>query len=158
MMTASSNPTSSIRKKIGGSIKIEDIFTKERLQECEAIIEKAHEDFIKEVVEMWEVILVDFITLSSNPDRSADIIKKIAADAFTIKGKLDELGYGLGMNIAKSLYDFAVKDTTPERHMTIYSKHVDAINTVLKKNIKGDGGVVGEEMLKALSALIGKLG
>lgn len=155
-MNNPSIPVSSIRKKIG-AIKIEDIFTKERLKECEAIIEKAHEDFIKEVIEIWERILVEFITLSSNPEQREVIITRIANEAFTIKGKLDELGYGLGMNIAKSLYDFASKDTNPECHMTIYSKHIDAINTVLRKSIKGDGGAVGNEMLQALDTLIKKL-
>lgn len=159
MTSSDAKPTSTIRNKIGSGIRMQDVFTKERMQECESIIEKAHEDFFKDVIEIWGSILVNFMSLSANPEKSPAIVKQIAADSLAIRGKLDEVGYGLGMKVSKSLYDFASNDKNPQfnDHVLIYSKHIDVMNTIIKYNLKGDGGVMGQEMMQALNALIKKL-
>ena len=149
--------SSAIRKKIGNKVNMRDIFTPEKLKECEAIIEKAHTDFLQDALDIWKLIINNFAELTANPDESHAIIKKIADNSLAIKGKLDAVGYGLGMKIAKSLNEFATNDTSPQKHMVIYGKHIDAMNTVIRANLKGDGGAIGTEMTQALSALIKKL-
>jgi hypothetical protein len=153
----SDDTVSSIRKKIGDSVRMEEVFSKERIQECQVIIDNAHVNFFKDVLDLWQVMINDFASMREDPAQAYVITQKIASEAFEIKGKLDEVGYSLGMNIAKSLYDFAINDSTPEKHMVIYSKHIDAMNTVIKSNLSGNGGEIGDNMLEALEALIKKI-
>lgn len=155
--TQSLNTTSAIRKKIGKNVKMDEVFTREKIQECESIIEKAHATFFNDVLDIWQSMIEDFALLSENPEKNALTTKKIAENASKIKGKLDAVGYSLGMKIAKSLQEFSEKDKTPQQHMIIYSKHIDAMNTVIKNNMKGDGETLGREIIKALNALIRKL-
>lgn len=149
--------SSAIRKKIGNKVNMRDVFTPEKLKECEAIIKKANTDFLKDALDVWKLIINDFAELTENPSESHKILPKIAQNSLSIKGKLDAIGYGLGMKIAKSLHEFAVNDTFPQKHMVIYGKHIDAMNTVIRANLKGDGGAIGSEITQALSALIKKL-
>ncbi len=151
------SPTSNVRKKIGNKVNMNDVFTPDKIKECQSIIQKAHESFFNDVLEIWQLIINDFAELAENSKSSSQIIQRIAKHSLEIKGKLDAVGYGLGMKIAKSLHDFALNDTTPQKHMVIYGKHIDAMNTVIRSNLKGDGGVMGNEIMKALSALIKKL-
>lgn len=149
--------TSSIRKKIGKNVSMHDVFTPEKIKECEAIIERANDNFLKDALDTWQSIIHDFATISDSSDDNLSAIKKIAEHATEVKGKLDAVGYGLGMKIAKSLHDFAENDSVPQKHMVIYGKHIDAMNTVIRSNLKGDGGAMGNEIMQALAALIKKL-
>jgi len=150
--------TSAIRKKIGGKVKMEEVFTPEKIMECQSIIEKAHDNFLKDALEIWQKIINDFAELSKNPENNGiKVIRNISQNAVEIKGRLDAVGYSLGMRIAKSLNEFAAQDSNPQRHLVIYGKHIDAMNTVIRTNLKGDGGAMGNEMIKALTALIKKL-
>lgn len=151
------SPTSAIRKKIGKNVNMHDVFSPEKIKECDAIIERANNEFLKEALGIWQSIIHDFGDLYANPDASLPILKKITKSSLEIKGKLDAIGYGLGMKIAKSLHDFAEKDCVPQKHMVIYGKHIDAMNTVIRSNLKGDGGAIGSEIMKALAILIKKL-
>lgn len=152
-----SNSISTARQKAAEPAKLQDMFTAERMRDCEAILGKPREGVFKDALGAWEAILVNFMVLSSNPEKSPTIVKVIARDAFIVKEKLGAIGYSLGAQIADSLYEFAAKDKNPQYHAVIYSKHIDTINTIIKFNLKGDGGAAGKEMTNALSILIKKI-
>lgn len=89
---------SAIRKKIGKSVKLEEIFTPEKIRECQSIIEKAHEGFHKDILDIWQFIINDFSEFTKNPKQGSTLITQINKNAFLIKGKLDAVGYNLGHN------------------------------------------------------------
>ncbi len=99
--------------------------------------------------------------LSPDPDSRQSNKKHIAninRIAHELRGQSGTFDYPLITKLSKSLYE-ATSD--PERHITddrkkLIDAHVDAIRTVFKNRITGDGGEVGLALLRDIEVAVRK--
>ncbi|MBT4711333.1 MAG: response regulator [Alphaproteobacteria bacterium] len=92
--------------------------------------------------------------LSSDGGQSVKLLAELNNVAHELRGQGGTFGYPLVTEFAQSLFqattDSRVKVT--DNHMEFYKAHIDAINVVMTNKVKGDGGEVGQSLLKGLEA------
>jgi chemotaxis protein histidine kinase CheA len=92
--------------------------------------------------------------LSTGGSQSAKLLAELNNVAHELRGQGGTFGYPLVTEFAQSLFqattDSRVKVT--DNHMEFYKAHIDAINLVMTNKVKGDGGEVGQSLLKGLEA------
>jgi hypothetical protein len=150
-------PDNTLRKKIGRRVALADIFTAEKLQHCQQLLDQAQKEFIQEMETQLNEIGSAYIKAMENPAQVEEALKKAAETIFIIKKRMESLNFVFGYSVAKSLSDYL--QATPTRDsdsMIVVCKHLAVLNIILKDSIKGDGGVVGKEMMGNLQSLIQK--
>ena len=89
----------------------------------------------------------------SQPD-NASHLSDIYAVCHNIKGQGGSFGYDLITNVGKSLCDYIHDaESASERKLKIIEAHLTAIKFILDRDIKGDGGEVGEQLQAKLRSL-----
>lgn len=88
------------------------------------------------------------------PD-NADAVKDIFGVCHNIKGQGGSFGYELMTSIGHSTCDF-IRDTdgASEAMLKIVEAHLAALEFVIEKGIKGDGGDAGRGLLEKLKAYV----
>jgi len=94
-------------------------------------------------------------TAREQPALRADSIKEIYGIAHNLKGQGSSFGYPLITRIGQSLCLM----TRPARAFSdadlgIMQGHLDAIRLILAKEIKGEGGAVGDKLAARLETLV----
>jgi hypothetical protein len=94
-------------------------------------------------------------TAREQPAARADSVKEIYGIAHNLKGQGSSFGYPLITRIGQSLCQL----TRPERAFSdadlgIMQAHLDAIRLILAKDIKGEGGAVGDKLAARLETLV----
>ncbi|MBE7636716.1 hypothetical protein GUA87_07645 [Sneathiella sp. P13V-1] len=81
--------------------------------------------------------------------------KSINEIAHEMKGQGGTFGYPLVSTFGDSLYDFTGPNAgLSDNHVQIIKAHVDAMKATINGRIQGDGGQIGQELKKMLSAAI----
>jgi len=151
-------PNQTIRKKIGQSVQLHSIFTPEKIKDCQEIVDKACDNFSEEALNNLAVIELEYTKAVANIANSKSYIKNIANMVFALKGQAETLGFTLGYEVAKSLHDYILRSFKGDKEsLLVIRKHLDILETVLKENIRGDGGAMGSELLEHLTKLIKKM-
>jgi hypothetical protein len=100
--------------------------------------------------------LREAITLArSDPDALPRAISDIYKCALDLKGQGGGFGYDLITSVGNLLTKFMeVRETVSPRDFEIICAHVDAMQAVIRQNIKGDGGKIGNQIVDGLSELV----
>lgn len=152
-------PDNKLRRKIGVNVLLDDIFTPERIKECQEMLDTVHEGFLREMQQEIIVLGDEYMHAADHAEQQAALLEKSVERAFNIKSRMESLGFSFGFEVAKSLYRFLCD--TPlcnEENITVVCKHVAVLNLIVKEGITDDGGHLGREMLADLQKLIKKVG
>jgi hypothetical protein len=151
-------PNQTIRKKIGQGVQLHNIFTPEKIKECQEIVDKACANFSKEALDNLAIIELEYTKVAGNIANSKPYIDNICKMVFALKGQAEALGFTLGYEVAKSLHDYLLRPfRSDQESLLVVRKHLDILETVLRENILGEGGAMGRELLEHLAKLIRKM-
>tara|TARA_R110002072_G_scaffold65907_1_gene162873 strand:+ start:2175 stop:2657 length:483 start_codon:yes stop_codon:yes gene_type:complete len=93
------------------------------------------------------------------PDTLPQAIADIYKYALDLKGQGGGFGYDLITSIGDLLTKFMEeRDQVSHRDFEIICAHVDAMQAVIRQDIKGDGGKIGNQIVDGLSELVLKTG
>lgn len=152
------DPDFALKKKIGEKVNISDIFTPERIAEAQKAIDDTQAEFLlwadKDLAEL-DLAFKDF---AADPDGNFFELDRIRKIAFSVKCQAGTFGFALASEVGRSLYNYAMKHDkgyTPER-LSVLQKHIEAIRTIITKNIQGEGGPIGAELKDSLEKLVNK--
>lgn len=151
------DPDFSLKKKIGEKVNIAEIFTPERIAEAQQVIDDTKAEFLK-----WaEKDLIDledaYRHFSNDQDAVFFELDRIRKIAFSIKCQAGTFSFELASEVAKSLYNYAMKhEKYSADQMQVLQKHVEALQAIFSKNIQGEGGPIGVELKGSLQKLVEK--
>jgi hypothetical protein len=138
-------PDNSLAKKIG-NVDLNKLFSSEAVEKAQTVIVAAASTFMDEaksaIVELKS--LVESFGKSQN---TGAMMPQIVKKSFFIKTRLGSCGYELVAEIAKSLENYAenLKSSSPSaKDISIIHWHVQSIEMLMQKDIKGSGGAVGD--------------
>jgi len=149
------SPNFDLKKKLGDD-KIERLISPAKVKKAKAIIEDGKKTFGPEVLEDVELLKNNFYEYMADlagEKESAAFIKMVDL-ALNIKSCSTIYGYDLATSVAKSLFEFLTiyKSTGLSDFRTLHV-HIDALQTIFSKNITGEGGKLGKELLAELETL-----
>jgi hypothetical protein len=94
-------------------------------------------------------------TAREQPEARAAGVKEIYGIAHNLKGQGTSFGYPLITRIGQSLCQLTRRDCAfSDADLGIMQAHLDAIRLILAKDIKGDGGAVGDKLGARLETLV----
>jgi hypothetical protein len=90
------------------------------------------------------------------PDTRGGSVKEIYGMAHNLKGQGSSFGYPLITRIGQSLCQLTRRERAfSDADLGIIQAHLDAIRLILAKDIKGEGGEVGDKLAARLETLVG---
>ncbi|NMM44518.1 response regulator [Rhodospirillaceae bacterium KN72] len=93
------------------------------------------------------------------PERAVLHMATVHEIAHELRGQGGIFGYPLMTQFGKSLYDVTDEESqVSPQLLDLIDAHIDLIKVVTKQKIKGDGGSVGQQLLKSLSEAKKKFG
>ena len=125
-----------LRRKIGRNVNLEEIFTLEKIAQCQEIVNHAHAESLVEMKAKVDRLGEEFVGAAEDPVRAALVLKEGGMQALTIKKKMEELGFSFGFEAAGSLYEYlhAVPAYSPDV-MLVVCKHVAVLNIILRETL-----------------------
>ena len=89
------------------------------------------------------------------PETRAGSVKEIYGIAHNLKGQGTSFGYPLITRIGQSLCQLTRREHDfSDADLGVIQAHLDAIRLILAKDIKGDGGEVGDRLAARLETLV----
>lgn len=150
-------PDYSLKKAIGEDVDLKQVFSEENIQKAQDTIEKHKESFIEWATADTATMNKHFEdAVSKAPECELDIahIEQVAA---RIQAQAGTFGFGLATLVAKSLSSFCLLHTKPNsEQLVVIRKHIDTLSVIFAKNILGDGGMIGQELLDNLFKMVEK--
>lgn len=146
-----------LKEKIGTDVKLDQIFTEDRIEKAQETIRESADQFLVWFAEDIKSLQASHKMLLSGQNVQA-MLQHLQDSAFSIKARAGTFGYDCASLISNSLYQFVRKHPgqCDAAHMTVVEKHLDSLNTILQHNISGLGGAVGQELLQKLKVLTQK--
>ncbi len=93
------------------------------------------------------------------PARGLVHLKTINEIAHELRGQGGMFGYPLMTQFGKSLYDVTSEDASVStKLLDLIDSHIDLIKVITKQKIKGDGGAMGQQLMKTLMEAKKKFG
>ncbi|MES1150557.1 MAG: hypothetical protein ABUL54_01580 [Dongia sp.] len=125
------------------------------LARAQAAVADLATNFAKSAVVDLEHCAAFLKTAREQPAARAASVKEIYGIAHNLKGQGTSFGYPLITRIGQSLCLL----TRPERGFSdadlgVIQGHLDAIRLILAKDIKGEGGAVGDKLAARLETLV----
>ena len=94
---------------------------------------------------------------ASSGEARQEAARKISRIAHELRGQGGTFGYPLVTSFASSLFRFTENESAiSDERLVVIKAHCDAIRVVLLQNITGDGGEIGQALVKALQQAIAK--
>lgn len=149
-------PNRTLRKKIGENINLATIFTPEKVEACQKIVDDSRGQFVEWVAKDLMMLEHACRRMESDKANSPATIERIKRLAFSIKSQSGTFGYDLASMVAKSLYDFSLRYQPEDLHLATVRQHVDALRSIFLHHIMGMGDALGEELLRGLEKLVQK--
>jgi len=145
-------PDRRLKKMIGENLNLNTIFTKEKIAECQQVINDARKDFFESV----QPELKQFVELVETPEipQNEDAFFERASQlATSIRGQSEMFGFVLITKICTHIHDFCEMEqwASAKRYLLI-SDLIKALQLAVDRKIADDGGVVGRELLSHLNA------
>ena len=150
-------PDFAIKNILGDNVDIKAVLSGENVAAAQEVINEHKNDFLEWVVKDIESLNIHYNNAMANIADSSLDIEEISKLASTIKAHGGTFGYNLSTLVAKSLDKFCNKTPKPNlEQMTVIRKHIDCLSVIFAKNIEGNGGDVGKELLENLLILVEK--
>jgi DNA-binding response OmpR family regulator len=127
------------------------------LEEAEQQLERAALDFTTWALE-YLAKLADLCTEAlMEPGRRSRHFGEIHTLALELRGQGGTFGYPLVSQIGKMLFDLTIEGCREDDNaVEIVKCHVDAMRAVLREKVAGDGGQVGQAVIRGLTDSIKK--
>lgn len=153
-------PRSLKTKLSGGSVDPNDPpFDPSLIQAAEQKIANMEGDYADWVANSIEELIQAHHRAVEEPERGVHHLSTINGIAHELRGQGGIFGYPLMTQFGKSLYD--VTGDEPQisaQLLDLIDAHIDLIKVVTKQKVKGDGGSVGQQLLKSLAEAKQKFG
>lgn len=155
------SPSFKLKRKLGAGNNIEKIISLEKIKEAEVFIQKEEKSFVERVLDTinilhrkFEVFMSHFL-MNKNSHETQVLLEEFSDIALKIKGLSGIFGYSLATSVAKTLFEFCtVSKLRTKKDLEIIDVHIDALETIYKKNIKGEYGEIGRTLISELEELI----
>jgi chemotaxis protein histidine kinase CheA len=154
----STTPDFALKKKLGPDVSIRDAFSEDVVASAESVIEESKQDFFGDAQDDITGMEESFAKAEEEPAEAKPHIRAIQQCVFSLKGQSETLGFDLLAHASKSLYDFCSRHFRagePEQ-LIVVRKHLDTIKLIVKEKMQGDGGQLGQELIKSLHLLTEK--
>lgn len=150
-------PDRSLKKLIGEDVDIHQIFSKERVEKAQNVINEHKTQFAEWVRNDLKTLADCHRNAAARPADCHSDIQLLGRTAFVIKSQAGTFGFPLATQIAKSLTDFCRDHPLPNvEQLLVMRKHIDALMAVFQNQIMGDGGAIGAELTDGLLKLVDK--
>lgn len=98
-------------------------------------------------------------TALADPDEMEPAVNAIRVSLHDLRGQAGTFGYDLVTRISDSACKFIdLSEVFGRTELMVLNMHVDALRAVKVKNVRGDGGQTGVELLEGLRVVIGRHG
>lgn len=88
---------------------------------------------------------------AANPKQRGRLFNDINATAHELRGQGGMFGYPLITNVAKSLFDLTLQNKNrSDSCVALIKTHIDTMKAILRDNIQGSGGEVGDALVAEL--------
>ncbi|MDF1749120.1 MAG: response regulator, partial [Alphaproteobacteria bacterium] len=129
------------------------------IEAAEAKIASMEGDYADWVGQTIEQLVQAHHRAVEEPERSLVHLSTINQVARELRGQGGMFGYPLITQFGKSLYDVTGDDNPPQaKLLDLIDAHINLIKVVTRQKIKGDGGQMGQQLLKSLSEAKKKFG
>lgn len=150
-------PDYALKKKIGENVDMTEVFSEKVVGSAQGAIDK-HKDSFRD----WAI--KDIAALEEYYGRAVANMESCERDIVAIEGISERMksqagtfDFGLATQVAKSLAKFCMRHPKPDKErMVVVRKHIDTLSVIINKNIVGDGGAVGGELMDNLAKLTEK--
>jgi len=150
-------PDFSLKKKIGKDININELLRPELLQRAQYVVDHSRPDFIASMKDDVKTIQSLLVSLEET-SWDAKVLELFMHLVMQVKGRAGIFDLPLASEIARKLYVFCEDDYRARAdHMLVIRKHVEGLAVIINQNIQGDGGKIGQDLLKSLEILAEKL-
>lgn len=142
------SPPRFLRAKTGGDIS----FDASQIASVQKELDTWSDDFVKWTLDYIEKLkrLIASIRAKESAQRRGDF-DRINQIAHELRGQGGIFGYPLVSSVAKSLFELT-NDTLDRSDECLYlvQNHIDTLQIVLRDEVRGDGGNLGLEIIKAM--------
>jgi hypothetical protein len=146
-----------LKEKAAGSLggNSVGVIAKEALEAAEAEFTKMAEDYPDWVESYIRKLYELHGRCVDTPELRHQYFKKLNESAHDLKGQGGTFGYMLISRFGDSLYECTrARDDYPDNQVEIVKAHIDAMKAVIAGRVKGDGGSIGQELIKQLQKAI----
>ncbi len=138
----------SIRDKIGGFITANELFSEENIQQAQRIIYESREDFLDWIVTDLEALETAYKRMQV---KDMDGMPLMSETTLRVKGRAGTFGYDLASKVADSLGEMCYAECiSDDRYIQVVRKHIDSLYVIVQRNILGEGGAVGRDLMENL--------
>lgn len=121
---------------------------------AEAEVAALAENFTVWIKADLEKAVAEFERAKTKPGDNEDEIRKVFTVCHDIKGQAGSFGYALMTKIGGSLCDtIRGGGTADEGKLKVVEGHLAALKFIVEREIKGDGGDIGQKLLQKLRQL-----
>ena len=144
-------PNNLLKAKTGsGKVKLDT----DAIQRAESAIEKIGQDFPNRAQTDLDEMEKALGAARQNPQQQEDYLMQIFRRAMELKGQGGSFGYDLITQVGDSLKKFTEgRSEAKTRDIEIIAAHVNAMRVVMVKDIRGDGGEIGQAIVDGLYKL-----
>ncbi|MEO0391783.1 MAG: hypothetical protein AAF213_00895 [Pseudomonadota bacterium] len=148
-------PSTRLRDKVGAGGNAQ--FNAKAIERTEKAVAAKGKDYTAKVRKDVEDLRQMVRTAAEGGDATAEQMKKIAMVAREIKGQAATFNFPLLTKFGDGLFNFTdnMTELTPKR-VAVIEAHVDAMAVVLAQNMHGDGGAIGNKLVRGLDLAIEK--
>lgn len=148
-----SPPNNQMKRKIGPSLKMSDILSPDVIENAQAALHDAKDDFIEWIMldmERMEKAYADLKADMNNLEAKNEV-QKIA---FNVMSQSGSFNFPLGTQVGKLMHDY-VRDHE-KSNITVIRKHIDMLYVIFQKRIEGTDQEIAHEVVTMLQTLIRK--
>ncbi len=149
-------PPNNLKKKVktGGSGAV-DLDT---LKRAEAVITDMTDNYVEWAVKDLAKIHQALENLKAEKKDRKDALSQIFQLSHDMKGQGGSFGYTLMTILGGNLCDFVDKlENAGSAEIEVIQLHINAMGLVIAKEMKGDGGKAGAQLLKGLGLVAAKI-
>jgi hypothetical protein len=148
-----------VSQKIGLDVPIENLFTPDRIQQSQELIQKTLNDLSvqarKNIIRMEETLA---LAENTPANARAPHMKTIAEEAYTIKKYMEAVGQPFETEIVTSMFHYVEQaDGSKPGSLLIISKHIDVLKALMKEKSEVSHMNIRHETMNSLASLIAKL-
>jgi len=150
------NPPQTLQNKVekGGPGAVD----LEALAKAESVIANLSDDYLDWVKEDLVRLEKAYDLLRSGEGETKKNLDRVFQIAHDMKGQGGSFGFDLMTAIGDQLCRLVEKmETVGPREVTMVRVHIDAMRVVITKNLKGDGGAEGKQLLMGLDLVGGRV-
>lgn len=141
-------PSKKLQKKVGTGQLPAHVVSR-----AENVIEGSSADFPGMAKEMLDELSKATEEIKQNPDKAAELRQTLTTPVMNLKANAKMFGYSLVTDLANIVLTFLeLVDEIDGDIIQILEAHHNTQSAVFKHNLKGDGGAIGEQLKKELSA------